>query len=286
MAVAISTTVLEPFDPPRHLPLLTRYGISQVEISLNLQEHLEDEARFRALADCLRASGVAVNSVHVPFYSAAERQGFSLSDPDGGRRQRALDWACLCLDRLLALEGHFLVIHPSTEPIAAEERASRSERCREGLAFLLARLPGAAPVRIAVECLPRTCLGHDSRELLDILAPLPSDRIGICLDVNHANLREDLLTATQRYGTRILTLHVSDNDGVDERHWLPSEGVIPWRDWLPALLATGFTGPLLYETSPRVQGSEQPLAAEVALARIRDNAARLSAYGARVQASL
>jgi len=277
LPIAVSTTALDPFDPARHLPLFRDYGISQVEISLNCEGYLRDEVRFRELAGAIRGAGLEVNSVHVPFYSQTMGKLFSLSDPDVASRQHALDWADRCLERLLALEGRFLVVHPSAEPIADEERPARVERCREGISYLLSQLP-ANGVRIAVECLPRTCLGHDSQELLDILAPLPAERLGICLDVNHANLREDLLTATRRYGSRILTLHLSDNDGVDERHWLPLQGIIPWREWVPALLATGFAGPLLYETAPRERGSEQPLEARVALARIQENAGRLVAF--------
>ena len=48
---------------------------------------------------------------------------------------------------------------------------------------------------------------------------------------------------------RLLTLHCSDNDGVDERHWLPGHagGAVDWAVFLGALSDHGYAGPFLYE---------------------------------------
>lgn len=275
--VAVSTTVLEPFLPALHFLLLRNYGISAVEVSVDCYPHLQDPARFGELAAAVREAGVVVNSIHVPFHSTVTGHSCSISDPDEASRSQAMDAARLCLQRLIALGGRHLVIHPSTEPIADQERQQRTALCLQGLAELASQLPGSSPVGIAVECLPRTCLGHDSRELLGILDAVGSSRIGICLDVNHANLREGVVEATRRYGPRIRTLHISDNDGLDERHWMPLRGVIPWREWLPALRATGFGGPLLYEVSLDHGPEGRPKGAPQILAAIAENAAQLNA---------
>ncbi len=275
--LAVSTTVLEPFDAPRDIPLLGSYGISALEVSVNCFADLQDRARFRGLSAAIRAAGIAVNSIHVPFHSTSLGRSCSISDPDGAARAETLDMARLCLERLLALGGRYLVIHPSTEPIADEQRQERIDLCLQGLEELASWLPSPSPVKIAVECLPRTCLGHDSTELLGILDAVGSDHIGVCLDVNHANLREGVVEATRRYGPRIISLHISDNDGLDERHWLPFRGVIPWGEWLPALREAGFGGPLLYEVA-LWQGPEgHLLEAPAILAAIEENAARLRA---------
>ena len=102
---------------------------------------------------------------------------------------------------------------------------------------------------MAVEPLPRTCLGNTLAEMALLLEGLPEDRAGICLDVNHANVGQSLEAFIARLGARIWTLHISDNDGVDEKHWLPGEGVIDWRALLRALRRAGYGGPFLYEVS-------------------------------------
>jgi sugar phosphate isomerase/epimerase len=36
------------------------------------------------------------------------------------------------------------------------------------------------------------------------------------------------LALLQRHGGRLLTTHLSDNDGAADRHWPPGEGVVDW----------------------------------------------------------
>ena len=48
-------------------------------------------------------------------------------------------------------------------------------------------------------------------------------------------------------GGRIITLHVSDYDFVDERHLLPGEGKNPWGEILRALEEVGYDGRFTYE---------------------------------------
>jgi sugar phosphate isomerase/epimerase len=53
-------------------------------------------------------------------------------------------------------------------------------------------------------------------------------------------------------GARLLTLHCSDNDGVDERHWLPGDqrGVVDWDAFFRGLAAVCYRGPFVYELRP------------------------------------
>ena len=113
---------------------------------------------------------------------------------------------------------------------------------------------GGDGVVVAVECLPRTCLCHTAEESLRLLDGLDERLFGVCLDVNHSNLREDVVRAARAYGRRIASTHISDNDGLDERHWLPGKGIIPWRDWVAALAGGGYRGPLIYEVGGKAFG--------------------------------
>ena len=36
-------------------------------------------------------------------------------------------------------------------------------------------------------------------------------------------------------------------DGVDERHWLPGEGIVPWKEVVTTLMESGYRGPFLFE---------------------------------------
>jgi hypothetical protein len=55
-----------------------------------------------------------------------------------------------------------------------------------------------------------------------IVEALTASTINV-IDINHLNLRErDIAAAVRQLGSRLLTTHCSDNDGLDERHWLPA----------------------------------------------------------------
>ncbi|MEC0204624.1 hypothetical protein P4H39_18635 [Paenibacillus lautus] len=64
----------------------------------------------------------------------------------------------------------------------------------------------------------RLCLGNTGWEIGNLLAADP--RLGICCDVNHL-LKEAPEDFIREQDKRIFTVHMSDCDGKDERHWMP-----------------------------------------------------------------
>lgn len=70
--------------------------------------------------------------------------------------------------------------------------------------------------------------------------------VPICFDVNHL-LGESHETFLNALASQVVTTHLSDYDGVDERHWLPGEGIVPWKRILDGLMEAGYRGPFLFE---------------------------------------
>lgn len=138
------------------------------------------------------------------------------------------------------------VVHPSFEPVPENEREERIKRVRESLSYLCEQ---AAPygVQVAVEDLPRTCLGNTTAEMRRIVDGI--DQLGICCDTNHLLMdkTEDFI---RDLGHRIVTVHLSDYDFVNERHWLPGKGLNDWRGILSALEKAGYSGPAMFEIGP------------------------------------
>ena len=94
------------------------------------------------------------------------------------------------------------------------------------------------------ENLPRTCLCRTSDEMLRFLRDIPALRV--VFDTNHS-LKEDNAHYIRAVGEKIVTLHVSDYDFIDEKHWLPLEGKNDWEAILTALEEVGYAGRFLYE---------------------------------------
>lgn len=137
------------------------------------------------------------------------------------------------------------IVHASGEPIPDCERSERIKYASEGLAEL-AEIAGKQGAVIAVEDLPRTCLGNCSDEIEQLISL--HDDLKVCFDTNHL-LGESLTDFIHQLNSRIITLHVSDYDFVNERHWLPGEGKIDWQALLRALQEVHYDGVWLYEIS-------------------------------------
>ena len=118
---------------------------------------------------------------------------------------------------------------------------------------------------MTVELLPRTCLGNTVSELAELLDGQDTETLGVCLDSNHAMDRwRDLPDYIRELGDRLWTLHISDYDGVDEKHQMPGEGVVEWGRFASALRDIDYDGPFNYETvapgetfSQRVENLEE-----------------------------
>ncbi|HEV2124291.1 MAG TPA: sugar phosphate isomerase/epimerase family protein, partial [Chloroflexota bacterium] len=220
-------------------------GVEAVEIVAPVPQcPLDDHTFLEKTQERLQRSRVRLHSVHLPYGRVQD-----LSQLDAAARAQALEITACNLRLAAALGATLVVVHPSAEPIADADRGARLDASRESLGRL-ATVASGEGVRLAVECLPRSCLGNTAVELSSIIEPLDPAVVGICIDVNHLNLREpDIGTAVDRLAPRLLTLHCSENDGIDERHWLPGHegGVVDWEAFLSALRRGGYAGPFLYE---------------------------------------
>ena len=194
-------------------------------------------AAFAAEAAQAAACGLTVWSVHLPFGGSWDisAPGSSAAEALASLLPAAAGWG-----------ARVAVVHGSAEPVRPEERTERMERSAASLGLLAAAARGAG-IELALECLPRTCLGNRAAEVAALLQRVPGLRV--CCDVNHL-FHEAPADFIRALGRHIVTLHISDNDGRDERHWLPGRGTIDWPAVLEALSAVGYAGPFLFEVQP------------------------------------
>ncbi len=213
-------------------------GISCMEIAVSPAEYdALDMKRIRALAD---GYGVTLWSYHLPF--------LPFDRLDISRRDLApytVEYLSGLICRAAEVGVDKFVVHPSGEPIADAERTERMSIAMESLSTLAERAFREGAV-IAVEDLPRSCLGRDSSDILTLLSA--DDRLRVCFDTNHL-LYEDNLDFIRRVGSKIITTHVSDYDFIDEKHWLPGEGEVDFTALARELTGVGYRGAWLYEVA-------------------------------------
>ncbi|GIP33477.1 endonuclease [Paenibacillus sp. J2TS4] len=188
-----------------------------------------------------RGLGIQVWSLHLPYGTE-----WDVSAVDERHREAAIARHLQLMHLAAEWKIGTVILHPSWEPIPDAERNERLQACRRSLARMAAEAE-RFNLRVAVECLPRTCLGNTSEEMGELLEA--DERLGVCCDVNHL-LQEAPEQYIRKIGSRILTVHMSDNDGLDEKHGYPGEGVIRWNDVISALLECGYQGPFMFEVRP------------------------------------
>lgn len=87
-------------------------------------------------------------------------------------------------------------------------------------------------------------------QILDFVKKINSPNFRVCLDTGHcAVTKNEPADAVRALGKEYLrVMHVHDNDGKGDFHWLPETGVINWADFSKALHEIGFEGVLSLET--------------------------------------
>ena len=74
------------------------------------------------------------------------------------------------------------------------------------------------------------------------------DGLYACFDTNHS-LKDDNVEFVRALGSRIIALHVSDYDFINERHRMPFDGKNDWKGIMNALKEAGYSGTWNYEVS-------------------------------------
>lgn len=208
-------------------------GIAAMEISPKPEEYADID--YDMLKQLSEECGVELWSYHLPF-----------GDTDVSDKERctySLRYFEELIQKASAIGIKRFIVHPSGEPIAEEERLARMQCSKENLAAL-AEIAKKYDAVIAVEDLPRTCLGRNSDEIAELNGA--HDNLRVCFDTNHL-LKEDPIAFIHKIGNKIITTHVSDYDFVDEKHWLPGEGKVDWSAMLQALRDVEYDGVWMYE---------------------------------------
>ncbi len=134
------------------------------------------------------------------------------------------------------------VMHPGT-PFEDERERPERLKCAMELVNELAEIAHREGAVIAVEDMPH-CIGRSIDEIEALVNTNP--KLRVCFDVNHL-LHDSHSDFIDRLGSRIVTVHFSDYDFIEERHQFPTEGKISWVPLITKLYASGYTGPWIYE---------------------------------------
>lgn len=242
LPVGVSLSIFGSDVTQEQLNSLKANGIEWIEVTMNAYQRTcpENEGYVRAFRhkQMIDKAGLKVWSCHLPFSRTLD---ISVTDPEARENNVRIQ------EKMIELASIFnpvvLVLHPSSEPIADEDRSARL-MCAKNSVNRLSIAAKRIGAILCLEDLPRTCLGRESSELLYLIEDNPE--VMVCFDTNHL-LSESHAHFIEAVGGRIRTIHASDYDGIDERHWLEGDGIIDWPALLEGLKSKGYKGVFMHE---------------------------------------
>jgi sugar phosphate isomerase/epimerase len=228
---------LEDMHGKKTMELMKAAGLSCMELSCTYEEmeeigFISDPEKIKIQAE---ETGIELWSVHLP-YNALEN----------GRHVERFVRSIKVIDAAAKAGFKVITIHPSYEGIQSHRREEKLKDAIVNIKIIAeyCRSRGLIP---AVEDLPRSCLGHNTDEMLKILEGCPEAMV--TFDTNHILVEnnDDNLSFIRAIGPRIVSTHISDYDLEHEKHWIPFDGKNDWKNIVKLLEEAGYTGPFLYE---------------------------------------
>jgi len=247
MRIGIYSYFGYPLSFEERLDLIRAAGFRFTGVGLGMEEDLVRAGKSDLMVDLARERELEVEYAHAP-----EGMCNDLWSDEKARRGDALSVYGAGVDYCRKHGIGILVIHVTRSKGAQPE--GPNSRGLEALRDL-AKSAGDSGVKLAVE-------NTQKDEFVDcVLEGLESPHVGLCYDSSH-----DFLYSREpgrllgRWGERLMTTHIGDNDGEYDRHWLPWEGRISWDVVRTCFPAGTYSGCLNLEVFPRDGGAENAAA--------------------------
>lgn len=196
----------------------------------------------KALAD---EAGVTIWQVHGPWRYP----------PHDETEENRAEWASFMRRsiRLTALIGcKYWVIHPIM-PYGPNDDPEPEKFWQMNLDFFRDILKTAKEydVIICFENMPMKKLSMSTPEkTLKFIHMINDDHFKLCLDTGHASVfKLSPAEAVRMAGKDLAVMHVHDNAGDRDSHFLPFQGIIDWKDYVASLEEIGFDGVFSLEAS-------------------------------------
>ena len=219
-------------------------GIKHMEISLP-NDDTYINANYAKIKEYSMTYDINLWSFHLPFKPF---NILDISSSDANLRKKSVEYTAELIKKAADIGIDKYIVHSGgitkrQNPEEVSQRLKYACESYSSLAEIAHRCGGV----VAVENLPPVCAGKDIQEIEILLNS--DERLGLCFDTNHLLGGEKGADFIRHFRDRIITVHISDYDFVNERHWLPGEGSVDWQSIYKALCDIDYKGVWLYETS-------------------------------------
>jgi len=244
----------------QHYPLNERYeklrsfGYDSVDFQLAATDVIpytldapESEKYIAENRKAIEAAGMFVNQTHGPWC-------WPPPDDTYENRLNRLEEMKRCLHFTALLGAKYMAVHPIM-PYGIQDLKTLNYRATYELNLIYySKLADAAKeegVCIGLENMPMPEFSVSSpSDILRIVKNINHDNLKICLDTGHVTMYKDTTPANalRELGSYVKILHIHDNNGQQDWHRMPYDGVIDWADFSKALKEIGYDGVFSLET--------------------------------------
>ncbi|MEA2081454.1 MAG: sugar phosphate isomerase/epimerase family protein [Elusimicrobiota bacterium] len=241
--IAFSTLMVERAGGYREILPLKKEGLKNLELTWSAGVDIDDRESFLKAAAELKKAGIKLVSAHAPLHTANGKD-VDISSPDRWKRKFAVreTQKSILAFSLMTGSGGTTVIHAGR----AVENENRKEHIRAASESLAEICEFAAEYNTEI-CLENTLPGHLGcflDELLEVREKSGFPGIKFCLDTGHYNLAGDQSKLLSEMAKDITELHIHDNDGSKDSHFVPGRGRIDWKDLFALITISHESQPL------------------------------------------
>ena len=242
---AMSTWILDHYPLDEALNYIHQSGFDLVEIWADMV-HLDPRlgVDVNEVARLLRANGQRVHSIHSPF-----RNPFPHPQDEAGFRAYRMNLWRATIDACARLEAPIMVIH-AVERSEYNYPLDQAGIVKDCLAELI-RYGAPKGVAIALENIAPSHVpvpGEINCTLQEQMRLFGDIGLKYCLDIAHAPLNHaDVYAEADAAMKDLVTFHVSNNDGRNDLHALPYDGVLDWDRIYDHVRKGGYQGEFVLE---------------------------------------
>ena len=214
-----------------------------------LCEGSDSRSIIRELRAITEGYGIGFNQTHSPFPT------YKLGD--GEYNKQVSEMVIRSIGYTAELGAPITVLHPIYFRLPEEENTARNfevldpffkEAKRSGVKIAIENMWGRHP-DMQNRIIPNVCSTKGAhRRFIDAARAIYGDTVCACLDVGHSGLvGESADLAARELGTRLLALHIHDNDFFSDTHTAPYFGKMDFDKLTSALADIAYKGDFTFE---------------------------------------
>jgi sugar phosphate isomerase/epimerase len=234
------------------LDKISSAGIEAVELFC-ARQHLDyrNDDQIRELGLFLRDAPLKVHSIHLPMFSddcwgkTGPQSVIDIANPTKIKRIAAVDEAKRALDLADTIPFSFAVQHIGVG--FDDDWSMRKVDAAFDSLDELKSFGRQRGVDILVENIPNAL--SSAKKIVEFFQATHL-KLGVCLDIGHANMMEGVEDTFELLKDRIRSLHIHDNNGTDDKHLFPmvhEGGTVDWKSTMKLLKTLHAEVPMLLE---------------------------------------